>query len=93
MVAQMAKMVLSESLENFEGTVLRQSLFATFEKEAARISDSGDVFTPDTLEEFYLNLNKEWYGEAASYPDFNKYEWMRIPHFYSPFYVYKYVCF
>ncbi len=87
----LAKMVVSESIENFEGTVLRQVLFATFEKEAARISDSGEVFTPDNLEEFYLNLNKEWYSEESScFPEFNKYEWMRIPHFYSAFYVYKY---
>lgn len=86
----LAKMVLSESLENFEGTVLRQVLFAAFEKEAARISDKGEVFTPDALEEYYLNLNKEWYGNDAIYPDFCKNEWMRIPHFYSAFYVYKY---
>ncbi|MES2614255.1 MAG: oligoendopeptidase F [Bdellovibrionota bacterium] len=86
----LAKMVLSESIQNFEGTVLRQVLFATFEKEAARISDNGEVFTPDMMEEFYLNLNKEWYGDSCVYPDFNKHEWMRIPHFYSAFYVYKY---
>lgn len=87
---ELAKMVISESIENFEGTVLRQVLFAAFEKEAARIADNGDVFTPDGLEEFYLNLNKEWYGNNSFYPEFNKYEWMRIPHFYSAFYVYKY---
>jgi oligoendopeptidase F len=82
--------VLSESIKNFEGTVLRQMLFATFEKEAARIADAGETFTPDSLEEIYLSLNKEWYGSHSSYPEFLKHEWMRIPHFYSAFYVYKY---
>lgn len=86
----LAKMALAECIHNFEGTVLRQTLFAAFEKEAATITDRGDVFTPDYLEEFYFNLNKEWYGSASSYPDFSKHEWMRIPHFYSAFYVYKY---
>ncbi len=83
-------MVVSESIENFEGTVLRQVLFATFERDASRIADNGDVFTPDSLEEMYFNLNKEWYGEHAKFPDYIKNEWMRIPHFYSAFYVDKY---
>ncbi|MBK8397057.1 MAG: oligoendopeptidase F [Leptospiraceae bacterium] len=86
----LAKSVLSESIANFEGTVLRQVLFAAFEKEASAISDSGEVFTPDRLDDIYINLVKEWYGVHSSYPDFIKHEWMRIPHFYSAFYVYKY---
>ncbi|MCB1176699.1 MAG: oligoendopeptidase F [Leptospiraceae bacterium] len=86
----LAKSVLSESIKNFEGTVLRQVLFAAFEKEAAGIADSGDVFTPDRMDDIYLDLTKEWYGPHSSCPEFIKHEWMRIPHFYSPFYVYKY---
>ena len=86
----LAKSVLSEAIGNFEGTVLRQTLFAAFEKEAASIVDSGEVFTPDRMDEIYFNLVKDWYGEHSAYPEFIKHEWMRIPHFYSPFYVYKY---
>lgn len=86
----LAKSVLSEAIGNFEGTVLRQTLFASFEKEAASIVDSGEVFTPDRMDEIYFNLVKDWYGEHSAYPEFIKHEWMRIPHFYSPFYVYKY---
>ncbi|MBP7281116.1 MAG: oligoendopeptidase F [Leptospiraceae bacterium] len=88
--SDLAKSALSESIGNFEGTVLRQVLFAAFEKEAAAIADSGDVFTPEKMDEIYMNLVKEWYGANSAYPDFIKHEWMRIPHFYSPFYVYKY---
>ena len=87
---ELSKMVISQMIENFEGTVLRQVLFATFEKEAARISDEGSVFTPQHLEDFYFNLNKEWYGDSCHFPELSKVEWMRIPHFYSAFYVYKY---
>lgn len=89
--SDVAKSVISESLENFEGTVLRQVLFATFEREAAKIADQGEVFTPDALEALYLGLNREWYGAGAlTTPDYVKHEWMRIPHFYNAFYVYKY---
>ena len=88
--SDLAKSVLSESVANFEGTVLRQVLFATFEREAAKIADSGEVFTPDRLDELYYNLVQEWYGEHSLASDYIKHEWMRIPHFYSPFYVYKY---
>lgn len=86
----LAKAVVSESVENFEGTVLRQVLFATFEQMASKIADQGDAFTADTLEDIYFHLNKEWYGSDSQYPEFIRHEWMRIPHFYTPFYVYKY---
>lgn len=86
----LAKSVMSETLGNFEGTVLRQTLFAEFEKQVALIADSGDVYTPDLLENLYFNLTKEWYGVHAEHHDLIKHEWMRIPHFYSSFYVYKY---
>jgi oligoendopeptidase F len=86
----LSKMVVSQMIENFEGTVLRQVLFATFEREAARIADCGDVFTPQNLEDFYFGLNTEWYGKDSLISPLSRVEWMRIPHFYSPFYVYKY---
>ncbi|WP_161597512.1 oligoendopeptidase F [Fluviispira multicolorata] len=88
--SELAKSVLSENLENFEGTVLRQCLFAAFEREASLIADKEEAFTPDTLEEIYMNLNKFWYGDECNYPEFIRYGWMTIPHFYSAFYVYKY---
>ena len=88
--SDLAKSVLSENLENFEGTVLRQTLFAAFEREASKIVDKDETFTPEKLENIYLDLNKYWYGDISSFPEFVKYEWMRIPHFYSAFYVYKY---
>ena len=86
----LAKEVLSENLKNFEGTVLRQTLFAAFEQKASEIVDGDETLTPERLEDIYLGLNKQWYGPACGMLDAIKHEWMRIPHFYSAFYVYKY---
>lgn len=88
--SKLAKDVLSHWLQGFEGTVLRQSLFATFERDASRKVDAGDSLTAETLDELYSALNKEWYGTESGFAPENAYEWMRIPHFYSTFYVYKY---
>lgn len=86
----LASDVLSHWLQGFEGTVLRQTLFATFERETSRRVDAGDSLTADSFDEIYSSLNKEWYGPECGFDTLNAHEWMRIPHFYSTFYVYKY---
>jgi oligoendopeptidase F len=88
----LGKEVLSQTLEGFEGTVLRQVLFATFERDAAARVDSGEPLGPDEFDALFLGLNREWYGEppTSGLPPQVACEWMRIPHFYSTFYVYKY---
>ena len=86
----LGKAVLSQLLEGFEGTVLRQVLFAAFESTAAAQIDAGNPLAADDFEEIFLKLNQEWYGEKGGISPFSRYEWMRIPHFYSTFYVYKY---
>jgi len=88
--SKLARDVLSHWLQGFEGTVLRQTLFATFERDASRRVDGGDSLTADSLDELYTSLNKEWYGAESGFDPSNAHEWMRIPHFYSTFYVYKY---
>ncbi|MBM3381528.1 MAG: oligoendopeptidase F [Betaproteobacteria bacterium] len=87
---KLAKDVLSHWLQGFEGTVLRQCLFATFERDASARVDTGDSLTADSLDSLYTALNREWYGSESGFDLANAYEWMRIPHFYSTFYVYKY---
>jgi oligoendopeptidase F len=52
--------------------------------------DGGDSLTADSLDDLYASLNKEWYGPQSGFDPANASEWMRIPHFYSTFYVYKY---
>lgn len=88
--SKLAHDVLSHWLQGFEGTVLRQTLFATFERDASRRVDAGDSLTADSLDALYTSLNKEWYGPQSGFDPANASEWMRIPHFYSTFYVYKY---
>ena len=64
--------------------------YAEFEKEAHDYVDNGGVVTSTYLNDLYYKLNKDYFGENVVVDDEIKYEWIRIPHFYSPFYVYQY---
>lgn len=82
--------LLNHYLEQFRGTVYRQTMFAEFEKMIHERVEAGDALTPETLGEMYLELNKKYYGPEVEMDDDICVEWARIPHFYSAFYVYKY---
>lgn len=86
----LARDCLSHWLQGFEGTVLRQTLFATFERDVSRLVDNGEAMTADLFDKIYAGLVNEWYGPESGFEQLNASEWMRIPHFYSTFYVYKY---
>ncbi len=82
--------LLNHFLEQFRGTVFRQTMFAEFEMMVhARVS-AGESLTSDKLSELYYDLNKKYYGEDIVVDEAVAMEWARIPHFYRPFYVYKY---
>jgi oligoendopeptidase F len=83
-------MLLNQYLENFKGTVFRQTMFAEFEREAHAMSERGEALTPKALNELYAGLVKDYFGPDMVQDEQIKYEWSRIPHFYRPFYVYKY---
>lgn len=82
--------LLNQYLENFKGTVFRQTMFAEFEKITHSMHEAGKALSPSALNEVYLNLIKDYFGEDLVIDDEVKYEWARIPHFYNSFYVYKY---
>lgn len=82
--------LLNQYLEGFKGTVYRQTMFAEFEREAHAMAERGEALTPAALNSLYKGLVKEYFGEALVIDDEVQYEWARIPHFYSPFYVFKY---
>ena len=82
--------LLSYYLDCFRTTLFRQTMFAEFEKIAHEIQASGKPFTPTALSNKYYALNKKYYGPSVTHDDKIRYEWARIPHFYSAFYVYKY---
>jgi oligoendopeptidase F len=86
----LAEDVCSYWLKGFEGTVIRQVLFAAFEREASKAVDNDEPLTADRLDGIYRTLNVEWYGRSCTVDPEVDHEWMRVPHFYSTFYVYKY---
>lgn len=77
-------------LEQFRGTLFRQTMFAEFEKKVHQMEESGQVLTPDTLCDTYYQLNQEYFGPDTVVDPQIALEWARIPHFYTPFYVYQY---
>ena len=82
--------LLNQYLENFKGTVFRQTMFAEFEREAHAMAERGEAMTPAALNELYEGLVRDYFGDALVMDEEVAYEWSRIPHFYRPFYVYKY---
>ena len=82
--------LLAQYLENFKGTVYRQTMFAEFEMQAHRMAEQGEALNPAALNALYLGLIKDYFGDELVIDEEVKYEWARIPHFYRPFYVYKY---
>ena len=82
--------LIYELLEMFRATFFRQAMFAEFEKLVHSKIEAGEMLTTDDLNSIYYNLNKEYFGKNVIIDESIKYEWARIPHFYNPFYVYKY---
>lgn len=81
---------LNEFIDKFKGTVFRQVMFATFEKEIHEKYENNEAITPSVLCDEYYKLNQLYFSPSVIVDDDIKYEWARIPHFYSSFYVYKY---
>ena len=82
--------LLYELLEMIRATFFRQAMFAEFEKIVHEKIENGVMLSSDDLNDIYYKLNQEYFGEAVEIDEQIKYEWARIPHFYSDFYVYKY---
>lgn len=82
--------LLNQFLETVRTTVYRQVQFAEFEKRIHEEISSGRTLVASKLEELWLALNQEYYGKALTIDSELGAEWSRIPHFYTPFYVYKY---
>ena len=82
--------LLNQYLENFKGTVYRQTMFAEFEKIVHEKTAQGESLTMEDLNQIYHDLNVLYYGPDVVVDSEIDYEWMRIPHFYTAFYVYQY---
>ncbi len=77
-------------LEQFRTTVFRQTMFAEFERISHRMAEEGEALTKEALSKAYMELNQKYYGQHCVVDELIQSEWMRIPHFYRAFYVYKY---
>lgn len=84
------KYLLNHYLDSFKGTLFRQTMFAEFEKNAHEYCAQGKPLTAEALSQMYLELNQKYFGPDMEKDEEIAYEWMRIPHFYTPFYVYQY---
>lgn len=82
--------LLYELLEMIRATFFRQAMFAEFEKIVHEKIENEIMLSSDDLNKIYYELNQKYFGEAVKIDEQIKYEWARIPHFYSDFYVYKY---
>ena len=82
--------LLNHYLEEFRGTVFRQTMFAEFEKIVHGKAAAGEALTTDTLCEIYYGLNEKYFGRQVNVDKTIAIEWARIPHFYRSFYVYQY---
>ncbi len=87
---ELRKYLLSYYLDMFRTTLFRQTMFSEFEVAAHTMVESGVPVTADSLSNAYYELNKKYYGDAVNHNDLIRYEWARIPHFFTSYYVYKY---
>ena len=84
------KYLLNYYMDMIRATLFRQTQFAQFEQIAHAKAEAGEPLTKDTLNSVYYDLNKAYYGDGIIHDSQIAYEWARIPHFYTSFYVYKY---
>ena len=77
-------------LDQFRGTVFRQTMFAEFEKIVHEHAEQGGALSCEYYKQVYYQLNKDYFGENMVVDQAIDMEWARIPHFYRSFYVYKY---
>ena len=82
--------LINHFLDQFKGTIYRQTMFAEFELEMGRMIEAGQSLTADALCEKYLALHKLYFGPDMVSDEAIALEWARIPHFFYNYYVYQY---
>ncbi len=82
--------LINHFLDQFKGTIYRQTMFAEFELEMGRMAENGESLTADALSAKYHELNKLYFGPDMISDDGIALEWARIPHFFYNYYVFQY---
>ena len=81
---------LCEFLDKVKATIYRQTMFAEFESIISKKCQAKEALTEEVFSNTYYELNEKYFKDSVIIDPEIRYEWMRIPHFYTPFYVYKY---
>ncbi|HEV3210634.1 MAG TPA: oligoendopeptidase F [Chthoniobacterales bacterium] len=87
---QMRAYLIDRQIEDIRQTLFRQTMFAEFEKEIHEIEENGGPLTLEIFKNVYRSLLDAYFGPRFAIDDQLNLECLRIPHFYSAFYVYKY---
>jgi oligoendopeptidase F len=87
---RMRAYLISRQIDDFRGTIYRQTMFAEFEKAIHATEEAGDALTLDSMQTIYRGLLDAYFGSDFAIDDQLSLECLRIPHFYNAFYVYKY---
>ena len=82
--------ILNNLMETYKGTLYRQTMFAEFERDMHALCEKGVPLTAELMNQKYYKLVRKYFGKDVVCDKQISYEWMRIPHFYTCFYVYKY---
>jgi oligoendopeptidase F len=82
--------LINREIDSIRGTIIRQTMFAEFEKISHALVEAGEPLTVETLKTEYGKLLADYFGPEFVIDEELKLECLRIPHFYSAFYVYKY---
>ncbi len=82
--------ILNQIMETYKGTLYRQTMFAEFERDVHAMVEAGATLTKDLLCKTYYDIVCKYFGPDVVCDKEIANEWMRIPHFYTNFYVYKY---
>ncbi len=82
--------ILGKQIDDIVATLFRQTMFAEYEMITHRIAESGIPLTLEVLRQEYRTLLATYFGDSVQFEEESDLEGLRIPHFYSPFYVYKY---
>ena len=84
------KHLLNHFIDQYKGTFFTQVMFAEFEKKTHEMAEAGIPLNVEVFNQTYETLFREYNGDTIVFDEQVKYGWSRIPHFYRPFYVYKY---
>jgi oligoendopeptidase F len=88
--ARLRQRIVNREIDNIRSTLFRQTMFAEFELAVHRLAEANQPLTLEAMNRVYHELLEAYFGEAVVLDEVLSLEFLRIPHFYSAYYVYKY---